>query len=141
MKMIFQNIFAILLGAFIGGAVNMGIILISGSIIPPPNGLDVTTMESLKASIYLFQPKHFIFPFLAHAFGTLVGAAITYLITATHHMKFALAIGLFFIIGGIANVFILPAPTWFIIVDLVGAYFPMAWLGGLLTYKIKNKFL
>ena len=39
-------------------------------------------------------------------------------------------IGIFFLIGGITNLFMLPAPTWFAVVDLVGAYLPMGWLGG-----------
>jgi hypothetical protein len=90
-------------------------------------------MESLKASMHLFEAKHFIFPFLAHAFGTFVGAFLAALIAANHKMKFALAIGFFFLIGGIMNIFMLPSPLWFTILDLAGAYIPMAWLGGLLA--------
>ena len=130
MKNILRNIFAILIGILIGGIINMGIIMISPSIIPSPDGADVTTMEGLKASIHLFQPKHFIFPFLAHAIGTLIGAMISAIIAVNHKMKFALGVGVFFLIGGIMNVFILPSPTWFIVVDLLFAYIPMAWLGG-----------
>ena len=117
-------------GLVVGSAVNMGIIMISSSIIPPPEGADVTTMDGLKASMHLFEPKHFIFPFLAHALGTLVGAIVAALIAATHKMKFALAIGLFFIIGGIINVLTLPSPLWFTILDLTGAYIPMGWIAG-----------
>ena len=51
----------------------MGLIMLSGKVIPPPAGSDVATMEGLKASLHLFEPKHFVFPFLAHALGTLVG--------------------------------------------------------------------
>jgi len=69
-------------------------------------------------------------PFLAHALGTLVGAFLAALIAATHKMKFALLIGIFFLIGGTVNVFLLPSPTWFTIVDLAGAYIPMAWIAG-----------
>jgi len=136
MKNILRNIFAILIGVLIGGIINMGIIMISPSIIPSPDGADVTTMEGLKASIHLFQPKHFIFPFLAHAIGTLIGAMISAIIAVNHKMKFALGVGVFFLIGGIMNVFILPSPTWFIVVDLLFAYIPMAWLGGTI---ISNK--
>ena len=48
--------------------------MMSSSIISPPKGVDVTTMEGLKAYLHLFEPKHFIFPFLAHALGTFAGA-------------------------------------------------------------------
>ena len=125
-----KNVLAVIVGLVIGSAVNMGIIMISGSIIPPPEGADITTMQGLIESMHLMGPQHFIFPFLAHALGTLVGAIIAAKIAATHQMKLALGIGAFFLIGGIANVFMLPAPTWFIAVDLVGAYIPMGWLGG-----------
>ena len=63
MNPMIKNILAVILGFVIGSAVNMGIIMVSGSIIPPPIGADVTTMEGLKASIHLFEPKHFLFPF------------------------------------------------------------------------------
>jgi hypothetical protein len=75
MGKIFRVLLAITLGLVIGSAVNMGLIMVSGKIIPPPADADVTTMEGLRASLHLFEPKHFVFPFLAHAFGTLVGAA------------------------------------------------------------------
>ncbi|MDI5895587.1 hypothetical protein [Flavobacterium algoritolerans] len=137
MNPIIKNILALLAGIVIGSSVNMGIILISGSIIAPPEGADVTTTEGLKASIHLFQPKHFIFPFLAHALGTFVGAFVAALLAETHKMKLALSIGVFFLLGGIVSVFMLPSPTWFTIVDLVGAYIPMAYFAGSLVVKRK----
>ena len=131
-----KNILAVLLGLVLGSAVNMGIIMISGSIIPPPEGADTTTMEGLKEAMHLFQPKHFILPFLAHALGTLAGAFLTALIAANHKMKFALSIGGLFLIGGIINTVSLPSPVWFTVLDLVGAYIPMAWIG----YKLSEGF-
>lgn len=124
-----KNILAVVIGLIIGSAVNMGIIMISSSIIEPPSGADVTTMEGLKESIHLFEPKHFLFPFLAHALGTFAGAFLATLISPSHKMKMALLIGIFFLIGGITNVIMLPSPAWFTILDLVAAYIPMAWLG------------
>jgi len=138
MKIIATNILAVILGLVIGSAINMGIIMISSSIIPPPNGADVTTMEGLKASIHLFQPKHFVFPFLAHAFGTFVGALITAIVASSYKFKLSLLIGIFFLIGGVINTFILPAPSWFITLDLLVAYIPMAWLGWKIIY-LKRK--
>lgn len=138
MNPVIKNILAIIAGIIIGSSVNMGIIMVSGSIIPPPEGADVTTTEGLKASMHLFQPKHYIFPFLAHAFGTFVGAFLAALIAANHKMKFALGIGGFFLVGGIASVFMLPSPTWYSTVDLVGAYIPMAYIAGKFAVKKNN---
>ena len=135
MNPIIKNIISVIAGVILGSIVNMGIITISGSIIPPPDGADVTTMEGLKASMHLFQPKHFILPFLAHALGTFAGAFLAGLLAVNHKMKFALGIGVFFLVGGIANIFMLPSPIWFTILDLVGAYIPMGYFAGKLVVK------
>ena len=128
MNPILKNILAVISGIILGSAVNMGIIMISGSIIPPPAGADVTTTEGLRASMHLFQPINFLMPFLAHALGTFAGAFVAALIAASHKMKFALGIGIVFLAGGIANVLMLPSPIWFTIVDLAGAYIPMGYI-------------
>ena len=139
MNSIIRNILAVITGIIIGSLVNMGIINISGTIIPPPEGADITTMEGLKTTMHLFKPIHFLFPFLAHALGTLVGAILAAMIAANHKMKFALVIGLFFLIGGITSILLLPSPTWFAMVDIGGAYIPMAWMGAtLVNRKIKK---
>lgn len=140
MNPIIKNILAVLVGAIVGNAVNMGIIMISSSIIPPPDGVDNTTMEGLKAGLHLFKPQHFVFPFLAHALGTFAGALLAAIIAANRKMLFALVIGGFFLAGGIANILLLPSPIWFTVLDLVGAYIPMAFLAGKLVIpKIKSQ--
>lgn len=131
MHPIIRNIIAVVAGVVLGSIVNMGIVMISGSIVPPPEGADVSTMEGLRNSMYLFQPIHFLFPFLAHAIGTLIGAFLTAIIAAKNKIILALLIGVFFLAGGIYSVVGLPSPLWFTIVDLVGAYIPMAWIGGM----------
>jgi hypothetical protein len=138
MNPFFRNTLAVLLGLIVGSVVNMGIITISGSIIPPPNGADVTTAEGLKATIHLFEPKHFIFPFLAHALGTFAGALTTALIAVNHKKKLALCIGAFFLFGGIVMIFTLPSPIWFSLTDAVLAYIPMAYLAAKMALKKKN---
>jgi len=130
-----KNVLAVIAGVLVGGAVNMGIIIISGSIIPLPEGVDPTNMESLEANLHLFEARHFILPFLAHALGTLVGAFLTVKIAANHKMSLAIAVGVFFLIGGIINALKLPAPVWFLVLDLVIAYLPMGWLGGKLAVR------
>lgn len=138
MNPILKNILAVIAGIVSGGILNMAIIMISGSIIPPPDGADLTTMEGLKASMHLLEPKHFILPFLAHALGSFLGASVAAFFAVSHKMKFALGIGAWFLIGGILNIVMLPSPLWFTVLDLVGAYIPMAYLAGRLVVK-KNK--
>ncbi|MBM3785117.1 MAG: hypothetical protein FJW30_12195 [Acidobacteria bacterium] len=135
MNPILRNVLAVLGGAVAGSIVNGGLIMISGHVIPPPGGADVTTLEGLRASIHLFEPKHFLFPFLAHALGTLAGAFLAAKLGASRHAILAGIVGGLFFIGGSANVMMLPAPMWFNIVDLVGAYFPMAWIAAKLSAR------
>jgi len=129
MHPILRNIIAVIAGIVIGGLVNSAIIMMSGNIIPPPAGIDVSTEAGLKAGLHLFEPKHFIFPFLAHAIGTFIGAYIAARIS-TKKILFAMLIGIFFMIGGIWMVTILPSPIWYVIVDLAGAYLPVAYFAG-----------
>lgn len=126
-KMI-RNVLAVLAGVILGSVVNMAIITFGPSLIPPPAGVDLSTPEGLAAGIALFEPRHFITPFLAHALGTGVGALVAYLVAASHKARFAYAIGVLFLMGGIAACFMIPAPVWFMALDLLVAYLPMAWL-------------
>ena len=118
--------------------VNGGLISISDSIIPNPEGFDNTNMDNMKATFHLLAPKHLIMPFLAHAIGTFVGAFIAGLIAATHKKKIALSIGVVFLIGGISMVVILPSPIWFSALDILLAYIPMAWLAAKMISKKKK---
>jgi hypothetical protein len=115
----------------------MSFIILSNSIIPPPNDADVTTIQDLKASMHLFQPKHFIMPFSAHALGTFAGAYLADRIAANNKVLLAFVFGIIFLIGGIANIIMLPSPTWFSIVDIVFAYVPIGYLAAKLNLKYK----
>ena len=123
-----RNILAILAGVILGSVVNMAIVTFGPSLIPPPAGADMLTPEGIAAAMPLLEPRHFITPFLAHALGTMVGAFVAYGVAASHKAPFAYAIGVLFLIGGIAACFMIPAPAWFMALDLVVAYLPMAWL-------------
>lgn len=126
MNLIIRNILAVVVGVVACLLVNGAIISLSSSLIPPPEGMNVNDMESIRANAHLFESKHFIMPFLAHALGSLVGGLLAGLIAASHKMTFALVVGFVHLLGGIAAAFIIPAPMWFIILDLVVAYVPMA---------------
>ncbi|MEQ8712112.1 MAG: hypothetical protein RIC80_03795 [Cyclobacteriaceae bacterium] len=137
MHPILRNILAAILGWLGGSAINMGLVQL-GNNIYPIDGIDPNDMEALAAVMPSLGPEHFIFPFLAHALGTLVGAALAYLLAASHKMKFALGIGCFFLLGGLAVNYMLPGPIWFAVADILIAYIPMAWLGGTIAQKLQG---
>jgi hypothetical protein len=128
-----RNVLAVIAGVVIGGVVNMGIITLSGTLIPPPEGVNPNDLESIKANIHLYQPIHFLMPWLAHALGSFCGALIASLLAASRKMAFAIGIGGWTMVGGIAAAYMIPAPTWFIVADLALAYIPMAFLAGKLA--------
>ena len=129
MARILRILLAVVLGFVAGSAVNMALISVGGTVVPPPAGANVATMEGLRAAMHLFEPRHFLFPFLAHALGTLVGAAFAGLLAPGRSAAPSLVVGGLFLLGGIASVFMLPSPIWFTAVDLALAYLPFAWLG------------
>jgi hypothetical protein len=125
---VLKNIIAFIVGVGVGSAVNMALITVGPSIIPPPAGVDMNSVESLAASIHLFEPRHFVFPFLAHALGTYLGALLGFLLSPTRRELIAWLIGALSLAGGVAASMLIPAPVAFIAIDLLFAYLPMAWL-------------
>lgn len=140
MKPIFRNILAVIAGLIVGGMVNMAIVSVSGQVVPLPEGMDPNDVESMRKHIPEFSTMNYLMPFLAHALGTLVGAIIAVMLGASHHLRLALIVGGFFLIGGIMMVIYVPeSALWFKVLDLAGAYFPMGFLGWKLAGKKTNK--
>lgn len=137
MNPIIKNVLAVIVGWLGGSVINMGLIQTGHKLIPI-EGVDPNDMNALAAVMPTLEFEYFIFPFLAHALGTLVGAAIAGLMAASHKMKFSLGIGCLFLLGGIAVNYMLPGPTWFAATDIVIAYIPMAWIGGKTARKLSR---
>ena len=135
MKPALKNILAIIMGWLGGSAINLGLVKI-GHMIFPIEGVDLNDIDALAEAMPTMDYEFFIFPFLAHALGTLVGAVIAGVLAATHKMKFALGIGVLFLLGGIMVNYMLPGPTWFAIVDIIVAYLPMAYMGGKIALSL-----
>lgn len=138
MNPIVRNILAVIAGWIAGSVINGGLVMM-GHKVYPIEGIDVNNVDELAAVMPGLDFQYFIFPFLAHALGTLTGAVVAAAIAVRHKMKFALAIGVLFLIGGIIACFMIPAPTWFIAADLILAYIPMAWMGGEIGKRISGK--
>ncbi len=139
MNPIAKNTLAAIVG-FVGGSlVNIGLVNIGSSVVPLPEGADVSSMESLRDSMNLFTPVNFLFPFLGHALGTLAGAFIAAKLASSHRMKFAIGIGVIFLLGGTSMVITIGGPLWFNVSDLVLAYIPMSYLGGILAGGKKSR--
>ena len=128
MKLFFKNIGALIIGVIIGSIINIGLIILGGNIFPLPESFN--PMNALNWDI-----KYFLFPFLAHAIGTFSGSFIGSKISKKYTKLISGAVGIYFLSGGIYMVIILPAPVWFISIDLIFSYPLMAFLGWYFNQK------
>ena len=122
MNLLLKNIGILIFSIIIGMIINIGLIIIGGTIFPLPENIE--PMNAINWEI-----KYFLFPFLAHSIGTLSGAFVASKLSKNYHIIIPIMVGLYFLSGGIYMVMILPAPTWFICLDLIVSYIPMALLG------------
>ena len=122
MRQVVKNIGIVILSIIIGMITNIGLIIIGGMIFPLSENFN--PMNAIN-----WDFKYFMFPFLAHSIGTLSGAFVASKLSRNYHIIMPLIVGLYFLSGGIYMVTILPAPTWFISLDIIVSYIPMALLG------------
>jgi hypothetical protein len=127
---ILKRTIIIFIALFSGAMLNGAIINISSKVIAPPKGFDLNTAEGLQTAMPHMGPEHFLFPFLAHALGTLLSALLITRFLKSQQFVFSMMAGILFLLGGVSMVIMLPdTPIWFVLVDLIGAYVPMAYLG------------
>lgn len=138
MNPIVKNILAVVAGIVIGSLANMGVLMIGNNLIAPPLGVNPNDTESIKNAIPLYEAKHYIAPFLAHALGTLIGAYLAARIAATKKFTFAMVIGVWFLIGGITVAYMLGTPLIPTAIDLIFAYIPMAWIGAKIAIRAEK---
>ena len=122
MRQVLKHIGIVILSIIIGMITNIGLIIIGGMILPLSENFN--PMNAMN-----WDFKYFIFPFLAHSIGTLSGAFVASKLSRNYHIIMPLIVGLYFLSGGIYMVTIFPAPTWFISLDIIVSYIPMALLG------------
>jgi hypothetical protein len=133
---ILKRTLVIFISLFVGAMLNGAMINVSNQIIPPPVGFDLTTVEGLQAAMPHMGPEHFLFPFLAHALGTLLSALLITRFLKSQQFVFSMMAGMLFLLGGVSMVIMLPeTPIWFVLVDLIVAYIPMAYLGNRMARK------
>lgn len=134
MSYILRNIFAIIAGWLLGSVINMVLVQL-GHLVFPLEGIDPNNMQALSDVLPTLDFQYFIFPFLAHAIGTFIGALLAGSMARSHKRIVCMLIALLFFVGGVMVNTMLSGPKWFTIMDLVLAYFPMAWLASKLLLR------
>lgn len=131
MHPIVRNALAVLVGVIVCLLLNGLLLGMMMNAIGTPSGFNPEDPNTYA----LLEAKHYLSPFIAHAIPSFIGGAIAALIATSRKVTFALVVGALHLLGGIAAAFMIPAPAWFIALDLIVAYLPMAWLGGRLAAR------
>jgi len=126
-----RNVLAVLVGATACIVLNGLLLEALMAINPPPDGFDPNKLDTFG----LLRARHLMNAFAAHALPTVIGGLLAASIAARRHRAMAFIVGALHLVGGIAAAAMIPAPFWFIALDLVVAYLPMAWLGWKLSRK------
>jgi hypothetical protein len=119
-------------GIVAGGVFNMAVILLSRVLYPPPAGANMEDMAELGAYIATLPLPAFLIVLVAHAGGALVGGLVAAWIAQRARLALGAVVGGFNLLGGIMAARMIPAPVWFVVVDLL-AYLPCGIAGALLA--------
>lgn len=133
-----RNTLAFLGGVLVLAVAKYGATILGSAVIPPPPGVDLSTVEGFTAAIPLYEARHWLPAFFEHAVGSMAGGAAAAALAVSHRMRLALVIGALHMAGGVAAAMMLPFPTWVVAVDLVAMYLPMAWVGGRLADGVRR---
>jgi len=129
-----RYILGVVCGVVAGSVFNMAVIVVSWALYPLPEGTNTSDTEAMKPYIQSLPTTAFLIVLVAHAGGALVGGLIAALIGKRAPLLLGAIVGAFFLLGGIMNAMSLPAPLWFVVVDLV-AYIPCGILGARLVAR------
>ena len=130
-----KNLLASCAGFIVMMVMNMGLVILLGSIFPPPEGVDPNDVKSINNNLYRYSFFQLIMPFIAHAGGTLTGTFTAAKMANSKKVLVVMILATVHFFGGVMMVSMLNnSPMWFIVLDLGAAYFPMAWLG----YKLSK---
>lgn len=121
----------VLVGVVAGSIAMMAVHLVSMSVYPPPEGVDPMSWdeemrEKVVAWVATLPAGAWLFAWLAHQVGNLVGAAVATLISGRRSIVPAMVIGAWFTLGGVMSAIQMESPAWFYVIDwplyLVGAF-------------------
>ena len=87
------------------------------SLFPIPFEVDPNNIEAIAGKLHLIPAKMYISVIIAHGLGLLIGLLIAKAIDKTSKISLYIIAG-FFLVGTVANLFMIPHPIWFAIADI-----------------------
>jgi hypothetical protein len=132
MNPLFRNILVIIVAMAVGMLAMMLGHQVSNAILPPPEGMDVSNMESFVANAHKLTTGHWLLAWMSHALGPLVSGFIIAKFVVTHHRQLLWIAAIAWTIAGVLNLMAIPHPMWFKIADFI-MYVPMTFVGAKLA--------
>ena len=87
---------------------------------PFPAGADTTDQEVVKAHVAAFPHWVLAIAAIGWSVTTFVSAWVATRLSTARHRAHGIAIGALLLLAAIVNMFLLPYPVWFVVVNLVG---------------------
>ena len=131
---ILKNIGAVLLAVVVGNIIIYSMHLLGHAIYPLPEGVDMNNSEQLAAYIPKMPLGALLMVLLAHQAGSFAGSILACGLRrkSGHVMRIGWVVGGLFLVFGVLNLFMLPHPVWFAVVDTL-LYIPVALVGARLV--------
>ena len=130
-----KHIVAVVVGVIAGMAAMIAINYISSFLYPIPQALDTSNAEIMRAYIQLLPVGAKLIVLAGWIASAFVAGVVAALIAPEGKGRIAaINAGALLMLGGIINAYLLPHPTWMLIIGLL-QYIPVAHLGAKATEK------
>jgi hypothetical protein len=110
-----RSVIAVSVGLFFGAFITFGVEALGHLVVPPPEGFDPKDPISVAATMAQMPTSAFLLLLLAYLVGPTSGAWIAARLAPSRSFRHAAVVGLFFLVGGVANFWNIPHPVWFVI--------------------------
>lgn len=131
-----RTILSVLAGVVVCGIGVFVVQTASHQMFPPPEGMDPSNAESIKAYMAQIPLAALLMVVLSYVVGAFAGGAVAAKLAAEKPMRSALFVGGIFTLVNFSNLYAIPHPLWMAVLTTV-VFIPCAWLGAKLVLSMK----
>lgn len=131
-----KNILGVLAGIISAFILIFLVEKVGHSIFPVAENIDFGDKEAMKKIIDTMSFGALLTVIIAYAIGSFGGGFVCALISENNKIRYSVITGIILLIFGLINLFMIPHPVWFMIVNVL-VYIPFAFFGGKSGEKIK----
>lgn len=132
-----RSILSVIAASLVGFFVIAFIETVGHELYPPPETMDPTNAESIKAHMDQIPVAALLINWFAYIAGAFVGGAVTAILCRKNQIIAALICGVLLMLTGLLNLYLIPHPLWYSIGTTL-SYIPFALIGANSGKKIKD---